>query len=281
MLKHLTVCTVAFMTIQACSPTETIRSARPLSGHIIIAGDSTAADYPTERAPQIGWGQVLGYYLKPDVTIDNRAVNGRSTKSFRDEGKWSALLETVNAGDLVFISFGHNDSRDDSPERFAAADGAYRQNMARFARGVQARGGIPVIVSSPARRLWEGPAMVETHGLYRLNAGIAAQDADAAFIDLSQLSLDYFEALGTAETKRDFLWLSKNATHQRFPSGIEDNTHFTELGACALARLIALELVSILKEAETLMQNERFDDAVADKAGRSADVYACADRAWD
>ena len=100
-----------------------------LSGRIIIAGDSTAADYPLERAPQIGWGQVLDYYLPDDVEVINLAVNGRSTKSYVDEGRWDALIDEVGAGDIVLISFGHNDSRDDAPERYAAPEGAYRENL--------------------------------------------------------------------------------------------------------------------------------------------------------
>ena len=78
------------------------------SARLYIAGDSTAADYPNERAPQIGWGQTLQYFFADPARIHNRAVNGRSTKSYINEGHWDSLLEEVKAGDVVLISFGHN-----------------------------------------------------------------------------------------------------------------------------------------------------------------------------
>lgn len=228
--------------LAACETVGTQAPAPPQTQRIFIAGDSTAADYADERAPQIGWGQTLQFFVADPERIENRAVNGRSTVSYVNEGRWQSLLSDLQSGDLVLISFGHNDSRDDAVERYAAPDTTYRNHLISFARDVQERHAHPVILSPAARRLWEGPAMVETHGLYRQNAGRAALFAEADFIDLSQLSLTYFETIGPAETKRDFLWLDRNPEHSRFPEGVEDNTHFTELGACGLSLLIAREL---------------------------------------
>lgn len=245
-------------------------AAESQSPRILIAGDSTASDYPAERAPQAGWGQALPYFIRDGVPVLNRAVSGRSTKSYIDEGKWDALVGEVRPGDLVLISFGHNDSRDDAPERYTAPDGAYRENLVRFAADVRARGGIPVILSPAARRLWEGPAMVETHGLYALNAAIAADEAGVAFIDLANLSLAYFETLGREGTKRDFLWLSPERGNARFPDGVEDNTHFTELGACGVARVIAVALA-----AESAVNSDRLGADGAD-GERPESVAECA-----
>ena len=256
----------------------------PSGGRILIAGDSTAADYPVTRKPQIGWGQVLDYYLNNDVEVLNRAVNGRSTKSYIEEGKWEALVAEIASGDLVLISFGHNDSRDDAPERYAPADGSFRENMARFASDVTEAGGYPVILSSAARRLWEGPAMVETHGAYRLNAGLAAADSGARYIDLSQLSMDYFETLGRVETKDDYFWMTPEdlaeqlpSFLERYPEGIEDNTHFREVGACGVARIIAQELSGYT----SYVDETRFEANPVDEAGRPADVIKCAAEAWN
>jgi lysophospholipase L1-like esterase len=212
---------------------------------VLIAGDSTASSYPAPRAPQTGWGQVLGYFFIDDAIVLNRAVSGRSTKSYIDEGKWEALVAEMRPGDIVLISFGHNDSRDDAPERYTRADREFRDNLARFARETKATGAIPVILSPAARRLWEGPAMVETHGLYALNAGLAADEAAAHFIDLSNLSIAYLETLDREQTKHDFLWLTLENANERFPEGVEDNTHFTALGACGVARVIAIALADI------------------------------------
>lgn len=240
---------------------------------ILIAGDSTASDYPEERAPQTGWGQALPYFVADDVVVINRAVSGRSTKSYIDEGKWAALLEEVQPGDLVLISFGHNDSRDDAPERYSPADGAFRENLIGFARDVHARGADPVILSPAARRLWEGPAMVETHGLYALNAEKAAREAPAAFIDLANLSLAYFEARGREGTKADFLWLSPADGNARFPEGVEDNTHFTERGACGVARVVVQALARI-DAAGAAVATSRLGAESADESPPDA-VTAC------
>ena len=103
---------------------------------VLIAGDSTASSYPAERAPQTGWGQAFPYFVNDGVVVVNRAVSGRSTKSFIEEGKWASLLAAVRRGDIVLISFGHNDSRDDAPERYAEPAGAFRENLVRFANDV-------------------------------------------------------------------------------------------------------------------------------------------------
>ncbi|NHK26363.1 rhamnogalacturonan acetylesterase [Parvularcula flava] len=208
---------------------------------IVIAGDSTASPYPVERQPQAGWGQALQYFLG-DIAVENRAVSGRSTRSYVDEGKWAALLEALQPGDIVLISFGHNDQRDDAPERYAEANTDYRAYLKQFVADVRARDARPVIVSSAARRLWEGPAMVETHGLYRWNAQKAAEKTGAAYIDLATLSLAYFETIGREETKEDFLWLTPEDRNERHPDGVEDNTHFTALGACGVAMVVTLAL---------------------------------------
>lgn len=236
------IAATCLVALSACATVRPYAPAAPLPTRIVIAGDSTAADYADERAPQIGWGQSLQFFVTDPARIENRAVNGRSTVSYVNEGRWQSLLSDLRPGDLVLISFGHNDSRDDAPERYAAPDTTYRDHLIRFAKDVQDRRAHPVIVSPAARRLWEGPAMVETHGLYRRNAERAAHRTGAGFIDLSQLSLTYFETIGEAQTKRDFLWLDPDPDHPRFPDGTEDNTHFTERGACGLSLLIALEL---------------------------------------
>ena len=71
---------------------------------IFVAGDSTAANYPQSRAPMTGWAQVLHEFVKPGVRVENRAVGGRSTKSFREEKRWERILGDLRPGDLVHIA---------------------------------------------------------------------------------------------------------------------------------------------------------------------------------
>ena len=255
------------------SPTEGVSS--PTS-RIFIAGDSTAADYGDERAPQIGWGQTLRYFAVDPDLIQNRAVNGRSTLSFVTEGRWQSLVRELQPGDTVLISFGHNDSKAYDESRFADAETDYRTNLERFARDVQAKQAVPVILSSAERRLWEASSMVGTHGLYPANAERAAAATGAIYIDLTELSRTYFEGIGREETKRDFLWLLPNPGHVRFPEGVEDNTHFTELGGCGLARIIAVELAQEAGLSDSF-RKARLAPVDTDADGRPDTVEVCAE----
>src|SRR5690606_37638891 len=90
---------------------------------LFLIGDSTLADKPYAGSnPEKGWGQVLPLYLKDGIKVENHAVNGRSTKSFRNEARWDTVQKRLKPGDYVLIQFGHNDQRIESPERYAAAD---------------------------------------------------------------------------------------------------------------------------------------------------------------
>ena len=110
---------------------------------LFLAGDSTMADKPNLALPERGWGQAFRELVRPPLELDNRAVNGRSTKSFIDEGRWDALLESLSPGDWVVIQFGHNDQKTADPSRFTDPDGEYRANLQRFVRETRARGGSP------------------------------------------------------------------------------------------------------------------------------------------
>src|ERR1700739_2984641 len=74
---------------------------------IFMVGDSTMANQPTDDNPQRGWGQLFPQYFTNDVEIKNYAVNGRSTKSYIDQGRWDSVLKQLQPGDWVMIQFGH------------------------------------------------------------------------------------------------------------------------------------------------------------------------------
>ena len=68
---------------------------------VYLIGDSTCATKTDNARPETGWGEKLGQHFKKRVTVDNRALNGRSTKSFRDQGHWDKILGTLKPGDFV------------------------------------------------------------------------------------------------------------------------------------------------------------------------------------
>ncbi len=112
---------------------------------IVLVGDSTVTD-------DSGWG--LGFkQMLESVTVINTAANGRSSKSFIDEGRWRAALAL--GGDYYLIQFGHNDEPGKGPERETTPDTTYRANLERYVDAVRAQGGIPILVTSLVRRLFE------------------------------------------------------------------------------------------------------------------------------
>jgi DNA sulfur modification protein DndE len=65
-----------------------------------LIGDSTKADKPTpETNPERGWGQLLPRFIDSTVVVRNRAVNGRSTRSFINEARWDAVRDSLKARD--------------------------------------------------------------------------------------------------------------------------------------------------------------------------------------
>ena len=96
---------------------------------IFLAGDSTMAAKLPEKRPETGWGEMLGQHFKDGkVVIDNRAQNGRSTKTFISEGRWQAIVDAVKKGDYVFIQFGHNDESKEKGERYTPPGRPSTQN---------------------------------------------------------------------------------------------------------------------------------------------------------
>ena len=88
---------------------------RPM--HVYLIGDSTCANKNLEKQnPERGWGQLFRAFFGEDILVENHAMNGRSTKSFRAEGRWEPIYTQMQKGDYVFIQFGHNDEKVDRPK---------------------------------------------------------------------------------------------------------------------------------------------------------------------
>src|SRR5687767_5875395 len=114
---------------------------------IFLAGDSTMATKLPEKRPETGWGEMLVQHFKEGkVRVENRAANGRSTKTFISEGKWQSISDDLRKGDYVFIQFGHNDSSKEKGERYTPPED-YRRNLIRFIEDVRAKGGSPVLMT--------------------------------------------------------------------------------------------------------------------------------------
>ncbi|MCW4462718.1 rhamnogalacturonan acetylesterase [Sphingomonas sp. BT-65] len=216
--------------------------ARDGTPQIFIASDSTAQSYDEARYPQTGWGQMFACALGKGVGLQNRAIGGRSTKSFIAEGRWERLRADLRKGDVVLIQFAHNDANQARPERYAPAETVYRVNLERFVAEARAAGATPVLVTPIAQRMFEADG--------RTKAGFAAYSAvvrDVArrervrVIDLESLSRAWIDRTGAERAKAFYLHLKPGDGFKAFPNGITDDTHLSELGARGAAALVAGE----------------------------------------
>ena len=210
------------------------RDSRPC---LFLIGDSTVCDVAEHRYPQQGWGQGLRLLVKDDITLENHAMGGRSTKSFRDEGRWQKVLERLRPGDFVLIQFGHNDQKPDEP-RHTDPFGAYQDNLRRYIRETRERGAEPIIVTSVHRHMFgENGKIRNSLGDYPRAAREVAKEQKAVLVDLHALSEKLFNELGEEGTKQVFCHL-KAGEFPNYPKGRVDNSHFRAEGARRIAALV-------------------------------------------
>lgn len=204
---------------------------------VFFAGDSTCANKTPERRPETGWGEMMQQYFDvAKVKIDNRALNGRSTKSFIAEGKWTALIDAVKKGDFVFIQFGHNDQSKDKGERYTPPEN-FKKNLTKFVEEVRAKGATPVLMTPVMRRRFDKDGkFYDTHGDYPSYTRSAALEHKVPLIDMQKKSETVIVKYGVEGSKKLFLQLAPGE-NVNYPKGVEDNTHFSPLGAEEMAKL--------------------------------------------
>jgi acetyl esterase/lipase/lysophospholipase L1-like esterase len=207
---------------------------------VYLVGDSTMADKPTpETNPERGWGQLLPHFFDEHVAIHNHAVNGRSTKSFIDEGKWRAVERALKPGDYVFIQFGHNDEKAEDSARYAAPYTAYRKNLERFVAETRDKRAIPVLFTPIVRRKFNARGTLEdTHGAYPLVVREVARDLNVALVDLETSTEELVRGAGPEESKTLYVWVAPGES-KMYPEGRQDDTHLSVLGATRIAGFAA------------------------------------------
>lgn len=248
---------------------------------IFMIGDSTMADKDlTGGNPERGWGQMLPGFLSEEIRVDNHAVNGRSTKSFIDEGRWDKVLSLLKKGDYVFIQFGHNDEKTDPKRHTDAGGGSFDANLKRFVTEARTKGAIPVLFNSIVRRNFgtadgssvaaaisqddirkgvnpdakheaqaehpaEGDRLIDTHGAYLESPRNVARELDVPFVDINRITHELVEGLGPVKSKELFMWVPAN-TVPAMPKGREDNTHLNVRGARIVAGLAIDDIAAVV-----------------------------------
>ncbi len=202
---------------------------------LYIAGDSTAAQKYADAAPETGWGTAIPFFLQRyRLAVSNHAVNGRSSKSFVDEGRLRGILSAIRPGDFLLVQFAHNDEKAEDPTRYTEPWSTYQEYLRMYLDGARARGARPVLATSVERRRFDAAGKaLPTHGEYPAAMRALAAEERVALLDIQALSLTLWQRLGAEETKKYFNW---TATEQ-------DNTHFNPPGAIEVARLVTRELL--------------------------------------
>ncbi len=209
-----------------------------------------------------GWGMMLKNFFNDDIIVDNHALNGRSSKSFIDEGHWAEVLNKITPGDYVFIQFGHNDEKKDA-KRHTEPGTTFDENLRRFVTETRERGGIPVLFNSVVRRIFsqsktavddddlrtnssknlsEGDTLVDTHGAYLLPPRRVAKQMGVPFIDANKITHDLEQGLGPEKSKKLHMWFRPGET-KSLPEGRQDNTHYNIYGAYTVAGLLSDAIV--------------------------------------
>ncbi len=211
--------------------------AQPQAVTVFLAGDSTCADKLPEKRPETGWGEMLGKHFKDGkVRIENRAMNGRSTKTFISEGRWQKIVDELKKGDWVFVQFGHNDSSKDKGDRYTPPD-EYRANLIKFIDEVRSKDGSIVLMTPVMRRRFDKDGnFVDSHGEYPDIVRSVANEKKVPLIDMHRKTEALIKRYGVEGSRSLFLQL-KPDEDPNYPKGIEDNTHFNPKGADEVATL--------------------------------------------
>ncbi len=222
-----------------------------------LVGDSTMANYELEedyldnRYPVTGWGQVFQQFWRKDslpqmvhlleadsVVVDDRAKGGRSTRTFFQEGRWRYVYENMQAGDLVLISFGHNDAAEKKPARYVNVEG-YKEFLRLFVLQTRQKGGTPILLTPVARNYpWVEGHLKNVHGDYPDAMKAVAEEMEVKLIDLNQLSMDFFSEKGREYVSKHYFMNLPAGEYKAYPDGQDDNTHFQPEGAKQVARLV-------------------------------------------
>ncbi len=190
---------------------------------VFLAGDSTVTDQP--REPTTSWGQMLTRFFTPDVAIANHAESGETLKSFITGLRLDKILSLMKKGDYLLIQFGHNDQKVNWPQTYVEPFTTHKAYLKVLIAEARRRGAFPVLVTPMQRRNFDGMKIRNTLGDFPESVRQTAKEENVPLIDLTKMSIDFYEALGPDRAQLAF-------------SGGTDVTHHSAYGAYELAKCI-------------------------------------------
>lgn len=240
---------------------------------VFLAGDSTVQSYTGEHAPQHGWGQLLYRYFQGretvksypspgsrfpqavsyelgELCVDNRAMAGRSSRSFREEGRLEDIGGQLQAGDFLLVQFAHNDANREKSERYVAVED-FAGSLMPYVELCRQKGAVCVLVTAIAMRCFgeDGKSCPVSFPEYRERMLSLAAAEDIPLLDLGAATAAHCERLGPEKTKELFLWVEPGAFPDSvYATGTQDNAHLQRAGADAFAGLAAQEILNYHKD---------------------------------
>jgi lysophospholipase L1-like esterase len=193
--------------------------------------------YDSKAYPRMGWAQPLADLFAPSCArVVDKALSGRSSKSFLDEGAWNPVKDALKSGDFVLIQFGHNDEKSDNAALYTEPQTTYKQHLTTYVNDTRAKQATPILLTSINRNNWSGTTLSDTHKAYPPAVRELAEMLDVPLIDHEALTRAYFERIGPSETAKLFMILAAGQS-PNYPNGVTDNTHLQETGARAIGQL--------------------------------------------
>ncbi|HEY3914278.1 MAG TPA: rhamnogalacturonan acetylesterase [Verrucomicrobiae bacterium] len=226
-------------------------AANPALPTLYIAGDSTARS----DAPLRGWGSEIGAFFDPTkINIVNRAIGGRSTRTFITDGRWDKILANLKPGDFALVQFGHNDAGDYKDPKAKGRPSIHSEGdetaqalksdlktmetihsfgwyMRKFANDAKAKGATPILISMVPHKDWrDGKIVRHERNTFVKWTRNAADSTGALFIDANEIITEGLERLGPEKVKPLF---GDARTHST-PEGAKYNAAAIVVGIKAL-----------------------------------------------
>lgn len=229
---------------------------------IFLLSDSTVQSYEEYYYPQTGWGQVFyenfaggdrvvekpletcsypqgRLYDLGDIAIENRAIGGRSSRSFIEEGKFDEAIKEVKEGDYVFVQFGHNDATIQRPERYVAVKD-FHIYIKKYIEACKEKGAECILVTPVARRNCDdGDVFNISFEEYRQVMLSMGKESGVQVLDLGKVSTEYLNLIGNERSKELYLHTKAGQYKGAYSEGVEDNTHLSIDGARIYSKMVA------------------------------------------
>jgi len=203
---------------------------------LFIIGDSTVKNGQGDGANGLwGWGDPIQCYFDTSgINIENHALGGTSSRTYRSKGLWNEVLGKIKPGDFVLIQFGHNDNGpindtirargtikgtgDEAEEIDNLLTGeheivhSYGWYLNQFVFESREKGAIPVIISPIPRNDWKDGKVIQNNDNYGKWAKEIAQKEHTGFIDLNKKMAEVMDTMGE-ERVTNHLFFEWDHTH--------------------------------------------------------------------